>query len=222
MTAGAGGGVGDGNGDDWPGDWRFLRARITETIATTRPATDPDDEGDASGDPAVNVAPMGLVSEPGEPDAVARLWAGSDTLANVRATGRVTVNFTRDPLVYARAALSDDTGAFVADGRLDDPDAWVDCDAVHAGEERGGEVERWRLEPRDGALLERRLCQVDRGFGALVDACVDATRLHVDPALDERIAERLSLAWRCGDDRCREAATYVSNFTDISFRKKDS
>lgn len=224
----------DAIGEDWPRDWRFLSSRITETIATTRPGGEGDalegadagtggtdgDAGAAAGD--VNVAPMGVVSEPGEPTARARLWAGSDTRANVRATGRVTVHFTRDPLLYARAALSDDTDGFVADGRLADADAWVRCTAERVGEERDGEVALWRLEPTDGAVENRVVATVDRGFNAVVEACVDATRLHVDPDLRDRVARNLGLAWRCGGDRTREAAECISRLTDIDIRKKVS
>lgn len=175
--------------------WEFLKGRITETIATTEPA---------------NVAPMGVLREDGE--AYARLWEGSDTLENVRSSGEVTVNFTRDPVVYVRGALGEPGGEFVVDGRLRDADAWFRCDAEYVRSD--GQVERWRLEVVDGEVVRRRLCTVNRGFNSVIEAAVHATRLEFKPELRDLVDHHVEVARKCGGEREREAVDLLLEFID--------
>lgn len=175
--------------------WEFLEGRITETVATTEP---------------VNVAPMGVLREG---DGVyARLWEGSDTLENVRESGEVTVNFTRDPVVYVRGALGEPGGDLVVDGRLKDADAWFRCEAEFVGGE--GEVERWRLERVEGEVLRRRLFTVNRGFNSVVEAAVHATRLEFRPELRELVDHHVEVARKCGGERELEAVDLLLDFID--------
>jgi hypothetical protein len=175
----------------------LLDARITETVATTR-----DEEG------MPNAAPMGVLKEEGE--TYARLWEGSTTLENVRATERVVVNFTRDPLVYVETALGDDAERFVADGRLRDADGWVRCDAERVPNPEGrDEVTRWRLVERERNVAKRALPTHSRGFASVIEATVHATRLSFKPELCELIEHHLEVARKCGGKREREAANLV-------------
>ena len=175
----------------------LLDARITETVATTQ-----DEEG------TPNAAPMGVLKE--EDGVYARLWEGSTTLENVRATERVVVNFTRDPVVYVKTALGDGGEEFVSDGRLRDADGWVRCDAEHVKNPEGrDEVTRWRLAETDRRVVERVLPTHSRGFASVIEATVHATRLSFKPELRELIEHHLEVARKCGGEREREAANLV-------------
>ncbi|MDZ7688461.1 MAG: DUF447 family protein [Halobacteriales archaeon] len=174
----------------------LLHARITETVATTR-----DEDG------VPNVAPMGVLKE--DDSVYARLWEDSTTLENVRATERVVVNFTRDPVVYARTALGDDGRRFVADGHLRDADGWVRCDAERVEEEEREEVTRWRLVERERRVVERVLPTHSRGFASVIEATVHATRLDFKPELRELVEHHLEVARKCGDERACEAADLI-------------
>ncbi len=216
--------------------WRHLHGRITETVAVTRDGG--GDDGVEDGDGAsYNVAAMGVRQEreeksiQGDGSAAAggrgsqggvddagsrvfvRLWEGSDTLDNVRATGEVVVNFTRDPVVYVEAALGDADGR-VVDGRLRDADAWIRCTVEKEGVERDGDVHRWRLHERETTVETRRVHAVNRGFNAVVEAAVDATRLEFQPELRERVERNLGLAYRCGGKREREAVERLREHLD--------
>ncbi|MDY6779144.1 MAG: DUF447 family protein [Halobacteria archaeon] len=181
--------------DDEIDDWSFVDGRITETVATTR-----------SEDGEPNAAPMGLVKDEKDETAYARLWQGSQTLENIRSTHEVTVNFVRDPVVYVRGALSEVDEDRITDARLNDADAYVRCDATHVGEERDGEVERWRLDAVGGAVENRRITTVNRGFNSVIEATVHATRLEFKPELRELFEHHVEVAEKCGGKREREAA----------------
>jgi hypothetical protein len=174
----------------------LLDARITETVATTH------DEGGEE-----NVAPMGVLKEDGS--VYARLWEGSQTLENVRATERVVVNFTRDPVVYVETALGDGGENLVVDGRLSDADGWVRCDAERVERKDRKEVTRWRLVERDRRVVERVVPTHSRGFASVIEATVHATRLGFKPELRELIEHHLEVARKCGGEREREAADIV-------------
>jgi len=177
----------------------LLDARITETVATTH---------DGNGEP--NAAPMGVLKEKEDDGVYARLWEGSTTLENVRATQEVVVNFTRDPVVYVVGALGDDAERFVTDGRLRDADGWVRCDAerVSKGEERE-EVTRWRLLERERNIVECVLFTHSRGFASVIEATVHATRLEFKPELRGLVEHHLEVARKCGNERAREAADLI-------------
>jgi len=179
----------------------ILDARITETVATTR---------DEDGEP--NAAPMGVRREG---DGVyARLWEGSTTLGNVRATNEVVVNFTRDPVVYVEAAMGDG-GGFVVDGRLRDADGWVRCDAERAEEEGlDDEVTRWRLTERDRRVESRVVPTHSRGFASVIEATVHATRLEFKPELRDLYEHHAEVAESCGGEREREAAERLRGYVD--------
>jgi len=187
----------------------FLDARITETVATTWSRKG----GDA------NVAPMGVLKENGTLHA--RLWEGSTTLENVRATGEVVVNVTRDPVVYVEGALG---GAerFVHDEeaddgvvRLRDADAWFVCDATRVPSESDrGEVTRWRLEESYGEVVDRSVPTFSRGFASVVEATVHATRLGFRPELRDLYEHHLEVAQKCGGEREREAVTLLREYVE--------
>ena len=178
----------------------LLDARITETVATTH---------DAEGEP--NAAPMGVLSEDGE--TYARLWEGSTTLGNVRATNEVVVNFTRDPVVYVESALGDGAG-FVADGRLRDADGWVECDAERVDGCEDDEVTRWNLVERERRIESHVVPTHSRGFASVIEATVHATRLGFKPELRDLYEHHVDVAERCGGEREREAVERLCGYVD--------
>ncbi len=217
--------------------WRPLYGRITETIAVTEEedgfnvapmgviqedvGVERVDDGGGEGAGGDDGGGYGQASsEDGgtegsrTDDAVhARLWRGSDTLENVRRSGKVTLNFVRDPVVYVDGAIGDAVER-VVDGRLEDADAWIRCDAEFDGEERDGEVERWRLRRLETVVERERVFAVNRGFNAVVEASVDASRLGFEPELADRIQRNIDLARKCGGEREIRAAGLLQSFLD--------
>lgn len=179
----------------------LLGARITETVATTH---------DGGGTP--NAAPMGVIRDKDSVDVYARLWEGSTTLENVRATGEVVVNFTRDPVVYVESAMGDGS-RFVVDGRLRDADGWVRCDAERVVSERD-EVTRWRLVERERRVEEQVLPTHSRGFASVVEATVHATRLDFKPELRDLYEHHVNVAENCGGEQEREAAERLQGYVE--------
>jgi hypothetical protein len=132
---------------------------------------------------------------PGREDAptdavTAVTWGDTRTRRNVGRQGGGTVQFSPDPRLFVDAALS------IAE--RDEPvhpsaDAWVSVEAerVATGESGGTTWRRFRLEPVESGVRDRRVPTFNRGYAAVVDATVAASRLSV-PAYDtERLRERL-------------------------------
>lgn len=188
-------------------DWSFLDARITETIATTE-----GPEGD------FNAAPMGVIRNLDEPKkAYTRLWEGSQTFENVRNTKEVTVNFTRNPIIYVKGALYEieqeyiDPNCRLSEGERD---GWVRCTVEFVKEEKDGKVKRWELIPREGEVEEKTLYTISRGFNSVIEATVHATRVEFKPDLAERIEHHLEIARKCGGEREYEAAEMIENYIE--------
>lgn len=175
-------------------DWPVALRGLTESVVTTR-----GPEG------RWNVAALGL--EPGEP-VTARTWGRTRTRRNFEREGGGVVQFTRDPVTFVEAALSVvETDAPVLDAAA----AWVDVDVerLDAGTESGTEWVDWALHPVEAAVEREAVPTIERGFNAVVEATVDASRLGVagydEAALRDRLARHRAVVERCGSDRDREA-----------------
>jgi hypothetical protein len=160
-----------------------------------------------------NAAALGL--HDGEP-VTARTWGNTRTRRNFHRQGGGVVQFVDDPVVFAEAALSIHE---VEEPVLDDALAWVEVEAqqVDSGEEDGTRWEEWELRPVESAVRERVVPTINRGFGAVVEATVAASRLGVEGYDDGELRDRLdwleSVVERCGGAREREAMTLVLNST---------
>jgi hypothetical protein len=189
--------------DGWPVEW----TGVTESVTTTR---GPNGRW--------NVAALGLHA-PAEDDpdgpVTATTWGNTRTRRNVARGGEAVVQFVTDPRDFVDAALSvreED------DPVLDSAAAWVHVDAERlSSEERGGtETVTWALVPTDSTVRERRVPTVDRGFAAVVDATVAASRLDVESyeteALLDRLAYFASVVDSCGGPRVREAFARVDEY----------
>ncbi|GAB3418516.1 hypothetical protein GCM10027435_18660 [Haloparvum alkalitolerans] len=146
----------------------------------------------------------------------ARTYGRTRTWRNFTDRGRGVVQFTSDPREFVDAALTiRETEAPV----LPNADAWVEVavERVDAREENGTTIREWALAPVESAVLDERVPTINRGFGAVIDATVAASRLDV-PSFDEAtLLDRLryfaETVERCGGPREREAFARIDDAT---------
>lgn len=175
---------------DWPVELRG----ITETVTTTR---GPNDRW--------NAAALGVSA--GEP-ATARTWGRTRTRRNFEERGGGYVQFVDDPVVFVEAALGIEERD---EAVLAEAAAWaeVTVERIGTGEDDGTGWAEWALRPVDSAVRRRAVPTINRGFGAVVEATVTASRLDVPSYDRERLVARLerheSVVDRCGGDRERAA-----------------
>ena len=184
-------------------EWPVNLAGVTESVVTT---LGPNDRW--------NLAALGLFA--GDP-VTARTWGRTRTWRNFRERGGGYVQFTRDPVDFVDAACSI--------RELDDPvlgsaDAWVrvDAEAIDDGAEGGTQWVDWRLDPRESAVERRTVPITNRGYYAVVEATVAASRLDV-PTYDTdelrgRLAYFAAVVETCGGERERTALERLQDHVD--------
>jgi hypothetical protein len=206
---------GDGNADTDTDDWPVTLRGVTESIVAT---LGPNDRW--------NQAALGLHAPDGPDDPVTAVtWGRTRTRGNFERRGEGVIQFTTDPREFVDAALDvTETDEPVRDGAA----AWVEVDArrIDAGEEEGTEWVRWALSPRSATVHERTVPTINRGFYAVVDATVAASRLDV-PAYDtaallDRLAYFADTVDRCGGSAEREAFARIDDLTDWRERRNES
>ena len=181
----------------WPAPLRG----VTESVVTT---LGPNDR--------YNVAALGIHA-PESPDGTARrpdiddadprarTWGRTRTRRNFEARGEGWVQFLRDPVLFTEAALGIRE---VDEPVLDGADAWVHIEVkrVDTGRDGGTEWVDWRLTPVENGVRRRVVPTFNRGYAAVVEATVAASRLGVDAydtdQLRGRIAYFEEVARRCG------------------------
>jgi hypothetical protein len=163
-----------------------------------------------------NVAALGLHAPDGDGPVTARTWGNTRTRRNFHREGGGVVQFTADPLDFVTAALS---VREEPEPVLPSADAWVRVDAVaiDTGESGGTDWEDWALHPTEAEVRGRRVPTVNRGFNAVVEATVAASRLDV-PAYDtatlrDRLAYLSDVVDRCGGPAEREAFDRLGDLT---------
>lgn len=183
---------------EWPVQFRG----VTESVVATR---GPDGRW--------NLAALGLF--PGD-RVTARTWGRTRTRRNFERRGASVVQFTRDPVHFVDAALT----VWEADEPVvESADAWVEVsvERVDSGESDGTTWVEWALTPQESAVENRTVPTTNRGYYAVVEASVAASRLGVpgydDEALRERIDYFAEVVEGCGDDRAREAFERVRERT---------
>lgn len=192
-----------GEASDWPVDLRG----VTETVVTTL--------GPAE---RWNVAALGVHApeeDGGRP--TARTWGATRTRRNFERREGGYVQFTRDPVDFAQAALTireDD------DPLLDSADAWVRVAStrVDRGTDAGTTWVEWELEAVETGVEQRVVPTTNRGYGAVVEATVVASRLDVPTYDREELAARLEylegVAERCGGPAERAAFDVIRDAVD--------
>ncbi|PCR90368.1 DUF447 domain-containing protein [Natrinema ejinorense] len=179
-------------------EWPVDLSGVTESVVTT---LGPNGRW--------NAAALGLHA--GDP-VTARTWGNTRTRRNFHRQGEGYVQFVDDPVDFAEAALS------IVEHEepiLASASAWsrVTVDRVDSGAEGGTDWEEWTLRPLESTIERKTVPTIDRGFGAVVEATVAASRLAVDDYdqrdLRERLAYCASVVDRAGGPREREALERV-------------
>ncbi|WP_114577406.1 DUF447 domain-containing protein [Saliphagus sp. LR7] len=178
--------------------WPVSLAGVTESLVATRGPNG-----------LWNVAALGLFA--GEA-VTARTWGNTRTQRNFHREGEGYVQFTRDPVAFADAALSI---VEEAEPVIDATDAWARVRAERAGSGTDGGTRwvEWTLVPVEAAIERETVVPINRGFGAVIEATVAASRLDV-PGYDEtvlvdRLAHCVSVVDRTGGPRELEALSRV-------------
>ncbi len=150
-----------------------------------------------------NAAPIGIILREGQcPKMI--LFKGSKTEENIRRYGWVTANFVSKASLYARYSFSDvDAEELTNDGsmqRLRDADAWISftADVVNETEQ----TYLIDLTPVSETVLRPGIRRVNRGFDAVIDASVHATRyvFNHSEELRNRILYDFELIRKCGGE----------------------
>jgi hypothetical protein len=187
-------------------DWPVPIEGVVESIVTTH---GPNDRW--------NVAALGLHGANGESVVTARTWGRTRTWRNFDKRGGGYVQFSRDPLDFVDAALDvreED------DPILESADAWVEVtvESVDSGSDGGTEWVEWQLTPMDAAIQRETVPVTNRGYYAVVEATVAASRLDVDAYDSETLRERLryfeAVVEKCGSSRAREAFERVRELSE--------
>jgi hypothetical protein len=185
-------------------EWPVELSGVTESVVTTY---GPNDRW--------NVAALGLFAshdnEDGNNESVsvtARTWGNTRTRQNFHARGEGYVQFTCDPVDFVEAACSireEETPV------LDSSDAWVrvSVEGIEEGQDGGTRWEQWALLPVESSVEQRVVATINRGYYAVIEATVAASRLDV-PGYDEReLRERIAycgtVVERCGGESERAA-----------------
>ena len=179
----------------------ILQEGINEVIATTNDPT----TGKS------NAAPMGIICR--NDRIMLRLFHGTRTEANIRASGWVVANVTYDPMVYVRSAFEDlpedafaeiTTGS-VGDGgggmpmqRLRTCEAWEACTTTIVSD--NPETLVVELTSVASEILDLRPHPHNRAFAGIIEATVHATRYVMtrDPTLWAMIEQSAEIVRKCG------------------------
>ena len=167
---------------------------ISEVIVTT-----------LSKDGVPNAAPIGLHCKDGRLSL--RLF-NSKTLDNILARPVACANIVDDPILFVRSALSDvEPDEFeLIEGFpvLKDALAWIrfECKC-----KKVGKISVVELTPVNGEIVHSTVKPVNRGFNAVIEASVDATRYVIfkEEKYLERIEDYDKLVRKCGGAREKEA-----------------
>ncbi len=172
---------------------------ISETIVTT-------------GNSKPNAAPIGIIWKDEKP--FVRVYKGSATYSNIEKDKVLIANITYDPLLFVRSTFGNlDNDEFIMEsfeGRkhpaLKEALGWVffRCEKIQHGSEA---LVAW-LEPIAGKINNSPLKAPNRGFTAILEATVHATRYELagEDKYLKLVFENLKLAEKCGSQAEIEAA----------------
>lgn len=175
---------------------------ISETIVTT-------------GKARPNAAPIGIIWKDGKP--FVRVYKGSDTYSNIEKNKALIANISYDPLLFVRSTFGNlDEDEFVMESiegikcpALKKALGWIlfRCEKIQHGSEA---LVAW-LEPVAGKINNSPLKAPNRGFFAIIEAAVHATRYELtgEDQYLELVLENLKLAEKCGGKPERDAANLI-------------
>lgn len=191
--------------DAWPVELRG----VTESLVTT---LGPNDRW--------NVAALGLHAPTGDDPVTARTWGRTRTRRNFAARGSGHVQFVRDPVCFVEATVSiterDDPVLAEADAVVE-----VRVERLDEGEDGDTEWVDWGLDPVDATVRNRTVPTTNRGYNAVVEATVAASRLGVSAYETDELLDRLryfeSVADTCGGDAESEAFDRLRELVDAEW-----
>lgn len=189
--------------NDAPDGWPVPLRGVTESVVVTRGPND-----------LWNLAALGLHA--GAP-VIARTYGNTRTRRNFERRGSGVVQFVADPRTFVDAALS---VREVEEPVLPSAEAWVEVEAefLRAREDQGTTIREWELTPGESEVEREGATTINRGFGAVVEATVAASRLDTPGFDDDELRDRLevlaSVVERCGGARERAAMDRVEAYSD--------
>lgn len=187
---------------DVASDWPVELRGVTESVVT---ALGPNDRW--------NVAALGLHASGDDGPVTAKTWGRTRTWRNFTERGEGYVQFTTDPVDFVEAAL---TVREEAEPILASTDAWARVDVIKSTEGVEGETQwvEWELRPIESTVESEEVPTINRGFNAVVEATVAASRLDVStydtPVLLDRLTRLESVVETCGGERDRAAFAVLS------------
>lgn len=195
-----------------PDDWPVELFGVTESLVATM---GPNDRW--------NVAPLGLFPPgTGESDehVTARTWGRTRTRGNFERRGTGVVQFVRDPVLFVESALGI---VERSDPVHESADAWVrvEVDRIDDVDQPADDRVAWTLRPTESHVLHTAVPTTRRGYNAVVEASVWASRMDVDryetKVLRERISFLREVVGSVGSGRDRLAFQRIDDLTEAQF-----
>lgn len=167
-----------------------------------------------------NMAALGLHAPESSDDPVtATTWGNTRTKRNFERRGGGVVQFTADPreFVDAAATIREETEPVLSNAAAS---VEVTATAIDRGVDDGTEWTTWTIEPIEetATVHERVVPTINRGFGAVIDATVAASRLDIDAFETETLLDRLryfeTTVEKCGGPAERAAFERLSEVSE--------
>lgn len=169
-----------------------------------------------SGEP--NAAPIGIISDG---NLYARIYTNTQTYANLKTTKKMVANIVDDPLLFVLSALMklplDEFRMEDGDPVLKDAKAWVvfECSIEdQCGIEDHQQCSTVNLRPLREKIIQRSIQPVNRGFNAVIEATIYATRYLAmkDKKYLRWIGHCEKIVRKCGGEREKEAMRKLKDF----------
>ncbi len=183
---------------DMSAEWPVSLVGVTETLVSTR---GPNDRW--------NVAALGIHEpETSQDNPTARTWGRTRTWRNFTEQGEGYIQFLQDPVLYVEAALSIHE---IDSPILDATHAWVRVtpEKIDSGEAGETEWVDWALLAEESTVESCIVPTFNRGYAAVVEATVAASRLDVDAYHNDELWDQIcyfeDVADRCGGPREKQA-----------------
>jgi hypothetical protein len=197
-----------------PADYEFTDKSKSESDKQNKESAQDTSESYDSGTTAVKSAE----SETGDKSMItATTWGNTRTRRNFHREGGGVVQFVSDPRAFVAAAT---TIHEVDEPVLDSAHAWaeVTVECLEQGERGGTQWERWAVQPIETGVIDRTVPTINRGFAAVIDATVAASRLTVPSYDTDALLDRLQYfaetVDRCGGPRERAAFAQLDTATE--------
>ncbi|NIA03409.1 MAG: DUF447 family protein [Nitrospirae bacterium] len=145
---------------------------INETIITT-----------ISQNGTFNAAPIGLIRRDGK--LTVRIYNESHTCTNIQDTGLLAANMVDDPVLFVQSALADLDDEMFEKIRIENygvfpvlvqASAWI---IFKADYQKGNKTLTAELYPIIGEIRRSKITNINRGFNAVIEATIHATRYVV-------------------------------------------